>query len=80
VKQSDSDALSLYSAAASQGYPQAKANLARMYAEGRGVARDERTASFLLGSVRGVKPSAGSGVYVEPGAPPQAAPGAAPGQ
>jgi hypothetical protein len=51
-----------------------------MYAEGRGVARDERTASFLLGSVRGVKPSAGSGVYVEPGAPPQAAPGAAPGQ
>jgi TPR repeat protein len=80
VKQSDSDALSLYSAAASQGYPQAKANLARMYAEGRGVARDERTASFLLGSVRGVKPSAGSGVYVEPGAPPHATPGAAPGQ
>jgi len=79
VKQSDSDALSLYSAAASQGYPQAKANLARMYAEGRGVARDERTASFLLGSVR-VKPSTGSGVYVEPGAQPQAAPGAAPGQ
>ena len=41
------------------------ANLAEMYREGRGVARDDMTAGFLLASVK-ARPVLGSGIYVEP--------------
>jgi TPR repeat protein len=65
VPQNDVEALALYSTAANQGYAPATANLAQAYADGRGIARDEKTAQFLLSAID-EKPRTGSGIYVDP--------------
>jgi TPR repeat protein len=63
VPRNDLMALALYSAASGQGYAPATANVGQMYAEGRGIPRDEDTAAFLLATA-GESPRTGSGIFV----------------